>query len=187
MAKRICTCGNPAPCSQCAWRRRPRHPCGICGEPTGWPATDPRGVGATHVRCRPPAPTRHTSLTAWTCQVCGVSCERPPTKGQRPKYCGKACEVTASWQRRRARALAAFIEDVPRFEVFQRDGYRCHLCNRKTNPAKTVPHPRAPTIDHIIPLSKGGKHDRWNCRTACYRCNASKCNRGGGEQFILAI
>lgn len=27
----------------------------------------------------------------WTCLHCGVACERPPTKGQKPKFCGAAC------------------------------------------------------------------------------------------------
>lgn len=27
----------------------------------------------------------------WVCQQCGTHCERPPTKGQRPKYCSPKC------------------------------------------------------------------------------------------------
>jgi 5-methylcytosine-specific restriction endonuclease McrA len=33
------------------------------------------------------------------------------------------------------------------------------------------------TIDHIVPLSRGGKHEASNLTAACYSCNASKCNR----------
>lgn len=69
--------------------------------------------------------------------------------------------------------------------MYIRDGYRCHLCNRKTDPTKRVPHPRAPTLDHVIPLSCGGTHEPLNCRTACYICNTRKGAGGGGEQFIL--
>lgn len=38
---------------QLAWDRRPRVPCRICGEPTGWPVTDKRApVAPKHNRCR---------------------------------------------------------------------------------------------------------------------------------------
>lgn len=88
-------------------------------------------------------------------------------------------------ERRRALERDAFIENINREEVFEHDGYRCHLCRRKTDTTKQTPHPRAPTIDHIIPLAQGGKHEQSNCRTACFLCNARKGDRGGGEQLLL--
>jgi 5-methylcytosine-specific restriction endonuclease McrA len=33
------------------------------------------------------------------------------------------------------------------------------------------------TIDHIVPLSRGGKHEASNLAPACFSCNSSKCNR----------
>lgn len=88
-------------------------------------------------------------------------------------------------QRRRDRLKAAFVETVDPLKVFAADNYRCHLCHRKTLRTKKVPHPRAPTVDHIVPLAKGGTHEPRNCRTACYRCNVVKCDGGGGEQLLL--
>lgn len=32
-----------------------------------------------------------TSVTEWDCATCGKHCRRPPTKGQRPKYCSDRC------------------------------------------------------------------------------------------------
>lgn len=90
-----------------------------------------------------------------------------------------------SKDRRRARKKAAYVADVWRKEVFERDGYRCHLCRKKTLPHKQVPHPRAPTLDHVIPLASGGTHEPLNTRTACFLCNATKSDRGGGEQLLL--
>ncbi|WKW86387.1 HNH endonuclease [Gordonia phage Budski] len=87
--------------------------------------------------------------------------------------------------RRRARKRDAYRADVHRKRVFEMDGYRCHLCGKKTMRAKTVPHPKAPTVDHIIPLAAGGTHEPSNCRTACFQCNAIKRHKGGGEQLIL--
>jgi len=33
------------------------------------------------------------------------------------------------------------------------------------------------TIDHVVPLSKGGKHEASNLAPACFPCNSSKCDR----------
>ena len=87
--------------------------------------------------------------------------------------------------RRRARQRDAYRADVHRTKVYTSDGYRCHLCGKKTDPTKSVPHPKAPTIDHVIPLAVGGTHEPSNCRTACFLCNATKGHKGGGEQLLL--
>jgi len=96
--------------------------------------------------------------------------------------------------RRRARKKLAFVENVSPKYIFERDKYRCNLklspsCNGKTDPAKVVPHPRAPTIDHIIPLGVGVENDGWhsnaNSWCACFECNCIKRDRGGGEQLAL--
>lgn len=86
---------------------------------------------------------------------------------------------------RRARERDAYRAEVVPRRVFEADGYRCHLCKRKCDRAKEVPHPKAPTVDHVVPLSDGGLHLPENCRTACFRCNNSKGSRGGGEQLLL--
>lgn len=90
-------------------------------------------------------------------------------------------------QKRRARKHAAYVAPVYREKIWELDAYKCHLCGRKTDPTKQVPHPLAPTIDHVIPLAAGGTHEPANCRTAHYRCNNIKGARGGGEQLALDI
>lgn len=102
--------------------------------------------------------------------------------------CQEALRVQRSYvlrDRRRARKRDAYRADVYRAKVFTSDGYRCHLCGNKTDPTKPVPHPKAPTIDHVIPLASGGTHEPANCRTACFLCNVTKGDRGGGEQLLL--
>lgn len=177
-------------CYACKWRMAPRKPCRYCGGPTGYRLSDGRADSPTCQNCRT-ARSRHgvrqPSVTEWTCEMCGAACMRVPTKGQRPRFCSKRCQQSAAWYRRRALEAEAFVEDVPRHRVFESDAYRCHLCGRMTDRTQSVPHPRAPTIDHLQPLSKGGKHERSNCRTACFACNCAKQDRGGGEQFALAI
>lgn len=62
-----------------------------------------------------------------------------------------------------------------RVKIFERDGWICQLCGRPVERGVSVHQsPFAPTIDHIIPLSKGGKDSVANCQTAHYICNLRK-------------
>jgi len=51
--------------------------------------------------------------------------------------------------------------------VMVRDGFVCAYCN------STVEL----TIDHVLPISRGGKSDFDNCVTACKICNARKADK----------
>jgi len=56
-----------------------------------------------------------------------------------------------------------------RFDVFKRDDFTCQYCSAKP--------PRVPLeIDHIKPVSKGGKNVIDNLITACFDCNRGKSN-----------
>jgi len=70
-------------------------------------------------------------------------------------------------------------------DIAERDGWRCGVCRRRVNPRFAWPHPKSPSLDHIIPLSEGGKHDPANVRLAHLGCNIVRGNRGGGEQLLL--
>lgn len=80
-------------------------------------------------------------------------------------------------QRYKARKLASWVEDVDCFVVFERDGWVCGICNEPVDPATPVRTARYPTLDHIIPLSKGGEHSYANVQLAHLACNARKYNR----------
>lgn len=87
--------------------------------------------------------------------------------------------------RRRARKKEAFVENVYRKRIFERDGYKCHICGKRTNPNAAVPSPKAPTLDHIIPLASGGTHEPSNVATAHFICNSRKAHIGTGDQLLL--
>lgn len=129
-----------------------------------------------------------TSPYVWTqgnCFRCGTSfCIRA---SEPARYCTDACANRAKQSKRRATIRSAFVADVSPAKVFQADGYRCHLCKRLTLADKVVPHPRAPTVDHVIPLSRGGTHEPSNCRTACFHCNSTKRDGWLSEQLALAL
>ena len=50
---------------------------------------------------------------------------------------------------------------------------------------KAVPHPRAPTVDHVVPIAEGGDDTRANVQLAHFLCNSTKSNGGGVEQLAL--
>jgi len=53
--------------------------------------------------------------------------------------------------------------------VFQRDKYQCQSCGKTALETDL-------TIDHIIPLSRGGQNDISNLQTLCNTCNLKKTN-----------
>jgi 5-methylcytosine-specific restriction endonuclease McrA len=44
---------------------------------------------------------------------------------------------------------------------------RCHYCGAQVPPAEL-------TLDHIVPLVRGGRSTRGNCVPACKACNSKK-------------
>lgn len=85
-------------------------------------------------------------------------------------------------QTKRARMRGVEAEPVRAMEVFNRDGWRCQLCNRPTPKSlKGKMHPRAPQLDHIIPLGAGGPHNYRNTQCACMECNHAKRDRPLGQ------
>jgi 5-methylcytosine-specific restriction endonuclease McrA len=70
---------------------------------------------------------------------------------------------------------------APKFSkrsVFIRDNFNCQYCGR---------HTPKPTIDHIIPRSKGGKTCWNNVVTACHSCNNKKGDRSLKESGMRLI
>ena len=55
---------------------------------------------------------------------------------------------------------------MSRRAVFVRDEHRCQYCGG-----------RADSLDHVIPKSRGGRHEWDNVVAACRRCNTSKRDR----------
>jgi 5-methylcytosine-specific restriction endonuclease McrA len=90
--------------------------------------------------------------------------------------------VLAKAHARRADKLGLGSKQVLLSYLIKRDRGRCGICHR---PVRAKRGPMRPSIDHIIPLSKGGTHELENVQLSHYRCNESKGNRGSGEQLLL--
>ncbi len=72
---------------------------------------------------------------------------------------------------RLALAERAMLSDSMRYDVLKRDGFRCVLCGMSSKDGAVL------HVDHIIPVSKGGKSVMSNLRTLCEKCNIGKSNK----------
>lgn len=54
-----------------------------------------------------------------------------------------------------------------RLAVLEEAGYICAYCGDV-----------ASTVDHLVPLSRGGSNDRENLAASCLACNVTRANRG---------
>lgn len=71
--------------------------------------------------------------------------------------------------------------DISLPRLYKRDLGICYLCHSKTDPTDIIRYPtyviagpRYPSIDHVIPIAKGGLHAWDNVKLACKQCNSSK-------------
>jgi 5-methylcytosine-specific restriction endonuclease McrA len=103
------------------------------------------------------------------------------------QHCSLRCGKRAAKDKRRAMEREAFVAPVNRQAIYQRDRWVCQLCRKPVARGKAVPHPKAPTIDHIVPLARGGTHEPANVQLAHYHCNTIKSDGewAGGEQLAL--
>lgn len=101
-----------------------------------------------------PKPNEH-----WNCILCNAECERPATKGQRPRYCGN-CRVR-DW-----------ITPTRRLALYERDRWICWLCLESVDRSLIgTRSPWRPSLDHVEPRSLGGSNDESNLRLAHQWCN----------------
>jgi 5-methylcytosine-specific restriction endonuclease McrA len=85
------------------------------------------------------------------------------------------------------RGLTLGAEKFDPLEVLARDGWRCHICGVSTpKRLRGTYDGRAPELDHIVPLARGGQHTRLNTACACRRCNGMKANKPLGQLRLVA-
>jgi 5-methylcytosine-specific restriction endonuclease McrA len=61
--------------------------------------------------------------------------------------------------------------------IAARDNWQCSLCRRPVDSAVPWPDRMSSSLDHRVPLSKGGAHSPSNVFLAHLGCNSSKGNR----------
>jgi 5-methylcytosine-specific restriction endonuclease McrA len=77
-------------------------------------------------------------------------------------------KATGIYRRRRAYILAT--SDV------------CNWCGRWLNPELKWPHPHSATVDHVVPVCRGGASVSGELVAACWECNTRCGNRLGSPR-----
>lgn len=134
----------------------------------GWPVNASRlvvrscGCGAAFIARRATGPGQRK------CDTCSVS------------------EADRLRARRAARAAAVRAGEVVRLaDVAERDHFQCQICESDVDMAIAHPHPLSPSLDHIVPLAKGGAHTMVNSQLAHLRCNMVKSDHLVDEPRLL--
>jgi predicted nucleic acid-binding Zn ribbon protein len=120
------------------------------------------------------------------CKICNyLFCRITGKKGEsNVVVCSERCRKIYVYHRRReykarrkVRLLGNRCEPYSRFAIFCRDGWICQLCgkavDRKANPGTDW----FPSIDHRIPISKGGADAPDNVQCVHRYCNIIKGNK----------
>lgn len=113
------------------------------------------------------------------CPVCGELTTRP-------KYCSATCSHKASNTsrdaKRRIKIKNAMVDkDITIERLYERDNGICYLCgcvcdwdDKVTKGETVICGDMYPSIDHVVPLSKGGSHSWQNVKLAHRICNTLK-------------
>jgi hypothetical protein len=64
-----------------------------------------------------------------------------------------------------------WIRQVKRLAIYLRDGLSCAYCGESVEDGASL------TLDHVLPVVKGGTNHASNLVTACIRCNMHKGKR----------
>lgn len=130
---------------------------------------------------RPKSKTATTAPRTFRCGNCAVCGQGFVTIRHQDVTCSdEACAKTYRMdkgQRRRARQRNAYRAPVSRAAIYIRDGHACQICGDPMDMEARAPHPLSPSIDHVIPLARGGTHEPSNVQAAHFLCNSRKSDR----------
>lgn len=76
----------------------------------------------------------------------------------------------------RAKKYNVKYEYIDIENIFNSDKWICKICGSTVDKFKPYPHPLSASLDHIIPLSKGGTHTIDNVQLSHLKCNLQKSN-----------
>ena len=127
-------------------------------------------------------------LSFAVCECCGSLFF--PTSVYNKAYCSDECRRKASnaiSKDKRLRRISKVLvdKDIDLKDLFKRDDGVCAICGKRCrwddsstrDDGTFLAFGDYPSIDHIVPLSKGGKHSWNNVQLACRSCNSRKGNR----------
>lgn len=149
-----------------------------------------RKANEWRINHKKPKPT--PKIYTGTCAVCGNAFT---THNPAQKTCSKQCGKRYSHARKQHRIPKEqrIDNDITLEALYRRDSGVCYLCGGKCDwndrdKEKNICGANYPTIDHIIPVARGGLHAWDNVRLAHFMCNVLKSDevREGTENLIPA-
>lgn len=112
----------------------------------------------------------------------------PEYGSKKRTFCSDECRLTYGRRvgkaMRRARWRELTREPIDPRDIFRRDKWMCHICSKPVNRSAKCPHPRAATIDHVVPIALGGAHVKSNVKCAHFICNSKKGAKVIGQQLF---
>jgi len=143
-------------------------------------------VQKAHVICRCCGGTylRKTKWSHFCSEQCRqISREQAKEKAKRSDSRRRGKRIYKAKRRAMIRAVAA--ESIDPIKVFERDGWACHICGKKTLKSKRgTSHERAPELEHIVALADGGTHSWSNVACSCRSCNIAKGAQSTGQLWL---
>lgn len=101
----------------------------------------------------------------------------PKRNGRRP--------LKKNYYSPKRRAIYAKGEEIDHLAVFEAHGWVCWVCKGKIDRRLRKPDLMAATLEHKIPISKGGTHTYDNCAPAHAKCNFAKADKLLVDETIL--
>lgn len=110
------------------------------------------------------------------CVVCGSPYE---TYNPMQKTCSTKCSKKLQYARKQNRIPKEQIvdKDITLEALYRRDSGVCYLCGKQcdwNDKDGNIVGPGYPSIDHLIPVARGGLHAWNNIRLAHFKCNVDK-------------
>ena len=85
---------------------------------------------------------------------------------------------------RRSLKRNAWVEDVSLDVLLEESDWTCGICREPIPKEVNYGSPLYPSLDHIIPLSKGGEHSYANTQPAHFSCNTRKRDKIEGWESL---
>lgn len=135
-------------------------------------------------------------LIAKKCRTCGIEFFRPRSAVNKISFCSQYCRVNnetviskrdreAAFKESRKREFTKWLgkrrhskmlsgHKIDPYIVYDLFKWVCIVCDQSISKDHPENHPESVSLEHVIPLSKGGTHTWFNVGPAHTRCNAQK-------------
>ena len=113
----------------------------------------------------------------WKQKFCSAKCQKISYKRTDTYAFQRRVSSRRGDTKRRLRLSTQFIEDVDSLVMAERDNWVCHICSGQIDQSLKYPNRYSLSVDHVIPLSKGGTHGYDNCKSSHWICNVLKSDK----------